>query len=340
VIAIDAEGKVTLFNPAAERMIGQGSEPLRVGSSAALPPAIAQTLAATLEDGSPRLHIESIIPDPSGRLTPVVLNTSPLTEHEGRVLGAVIVFSDLTKLKELEGEKRRAERLAAWSALAAGIAHEIKNPLVSIKTFAELLPERYTDIDFRENFSKVAIKEIERIDSLVGRLRGLGAPSIQTLHPLDIRQPIEEILSLLVGQLEQTRIRVSKRYEGDLPQISGDHAQLKQVFLNLFMNSLDAMEPGGQLTIRLSTQSGYGRDIVRVEVRDTGKGIPEELLDKIFNPFVTTKHKGSGLGLAICRGIMDSHKATIRAENNPDGFGAALILEFPVTSAKPAAVHS
>lgn len=340
VIAIDAEGKVTLFNPAAERMIGQGSEPLRVGSSAALPPAIAQTLAATLEDGSPRLHIESIIPDPSGRLAPVVLNTSPLTDDDGQVLGAVVVFSDLTKLKELEGEKRRSERLAAWSALAAGIAHEIKNPLVAIKTFAELLPERYTDVDFRENFSNVAIKEIERIDALVGRLRGLGAPSVQTFHLLDLRQPIDETLALLAGQLEQKRISVTKEYDEGLPPVSADPAQLKQLFLNLFMNSFDAMEPGGRLNIRLTTRSGYGQDTVHVEVGDTGKGIPEEMIEKVFNPFVSTKHKGLGLGLAICRGIADSHRATIRAENNRDRRGATLIVEFPVAGEVAAAVHS
>jgi PAS domain S-box-containing protein len=340
VVAVDAEGEVTLFNPAADRMIGQWAGALRGGSASALPPALAHSLIATLQDGLPQLHVESMIPQPSGRPTPIVLNTSPLTDDEGRVLGAVVVFSDLTKLKELEGEKRRAERLAAWSALAAGIAHEIKNPLVAIKTFAELLPERYTDVDFRENFSNVAIKEIERIDALVGRLRGLGAPATQAFHPVDLRQPIEETLALLAGQLEQKQITVTKEYADALPAISGDPSQLKQLLLNLFMNSLDAMEPGGELTIRLATRSGYGQDTLHVEVRDTGKGIPEELLDKVFNPFVTTKHRDGGLGLAICRGITDSHHATIRAENNRDGHGTTLIVEFPAAAESPVPVHS
>ena len=340
VVAVDAEGSVTLFNPAAERLMGPRAGALRGGSAGALPPALAHTLIATLGDGEPRLHVESVIPDAGRGPIPIVLNTSPLADDDGRLLGAVVVFSDVTKLKELEAEQRRAERLAAWSALAAGIAHEIKNPLVAIKTFAELLPERYTDVDFRVNFSNVAIKEIERIDALVGRLRGLGAPATRNFHPLDLRQPIDETLALLAGQLEQKRISVAKEYADALPPVPGDPSQLKQLFLNVFMNSLDAMESGGQLTIRLTTRSGYGQDTVRVEVRDSGKGIPEELLDKMFNPFVTTKIKGGGLGLAICQGITDAHHATIRAENNSVGRGATLMIEFPAAAESPVPVHA
>src|SRR5206468_653907 len=111
-------------------------------------------------------------------------------------------------LKDLEREKRRAERLASFGALASGVAHEIKNPLVAIRTFAELLPERFTDTDFREDFSKVVIKEIARIDDLVGRLRGIAATAPQQIGAIDIREPVSETLALLRAQLEQTHTGV------------------------------------------------------------------------------------------------------------------------------------
>lgn len=329
VIAVNGDGQVTLCNLAAERMTGQPAGELRSGPPDRLPAPLATSLQATLADGQPRLQIEIILPDPEGHLIPMACSTSALRDDAGSVHGAVAVFSDLSRLKALEGEKRRAERLAAFGALASGIAHEIKNPLVAIKTFAELLPERYTDVDFRENFSKVAVKEIRRIDELMARLRGLAAPTDQALRPLDIRGPMEETLMLLAGQLEQKQILVRRLSAEPVPLVNGDEPSLKQLFLNLFMNSVEAMENSGELTVRLTRRSRYGTPTLLVEVSDTGSGIPESMLDKIFDPFVTTKPRGSGLGLAICRGIADSHKATIRAENNFDRPGSTIAIEFP-----------
>jgi PAS domain S-box-containing protein len=337
VIAVSGERRITLYNHAAERLTGRSAGDLRSGPLERLPAALAAQLEATLADGQPRLQVEIILPDAAGRLIPMACSTSALRDNAGQVHGAVVVFSDLTRLKALEGEKRRAERLAAFGALASGIAHEIKNPLVAIKTFAELIPERYTDVDFRENFSKVAIKEIKRIDGLVARLRGLAAPE-QILRPLDIRGPIEETLTLLAGQLEQKRITVRRLYAEPVPLVEADEPSMKQLFLNLFMNSLDAMADGGELTVRLTRRFRYGAPTLLAEVSDTGSGIPEAMLDKIFDPFVTTKAGGSGLGLAICRGIADSHGAAIRAENNSERPGATIGIEFPVAVSAPIAV--
>lgn len=231
----------------------------------------------------------------------------------------------------MERERRRAERLAATTALAAGIAHEIKNPLVAIKTFAELLPERFTDDEFRRDFSKVVIREIERIDELIARLRGLAAP-ITRRSPTSITAALDETLALLRGRMEQTGITVKVASEDNLPPVAADHAQLKQLFLNILMNAIEAMDGGGQLSIQLRRQSERDGAGLVVEVSDTGSGIPDRLLDKIFDPFVTTKPEGSGLGLSICRSIADAHQATIRAENNPGGRGATITIQFPATS--------
>ncbi len=329
VIAVNSDRRITLCNRVAERMTGRLAGDLRLVPLAHLPAPLANPLDATLADGQPRLQVEIILPDASGRLIPMACSTSALRDAAGNILGAVAVFSDLSRLKELEGEKRRAERLAAFGALATGIAHEIKNPLVAIKTFAELIPERYADADFRENFSRVAIKEIMRIDELVARLRGLSAPPEQVLHPMDVRGPIEETLTLLAGQLEQKRITVRRLYAEPLPLVGAHEPSLKQLFLNLFMNSLDAMEDGGELTVRLTGRWRYGAPVLLAEVSDTGSGVPDAMLDKIFAPFVTTKARGSGLGLAICRGIADSHRSTIHAQNNSEGPGLTMAIEFP-----------
>jgi len=339
VIAVGANGRVTLFNPAAERMTGLNAPSVRSAPTSALPITLAQALEATLADGQPRVQPETVIPDATGRLTPISYSTYALHDGSGNSFGAVSVFADLTRLKELEAERRRAERLASFGALASGIAHEIRNPLVAIKTFAELLPERFTDEDFRDDFSKVVVREIERIDDLVARLRGLAAPPAQPLAPLDLREPIEDTLALLRAQLEQEGIRVHRLYDPALSPVVGDPAQLKQLFLNLFMNALEAMESGGELTIELQARSWWGTSSILAKISDTGSGIPETLLGKIFDPFVTTKSRGSGLGLAICRRITDAHGATIRAENNSSGCGSTITVAFPAVAAILATIN-
>jgi signal transduction histidine kinase len=243
-----------------------------------------------------------------------------------------VVFNDLTNLKELEAQKARAERLASFTALASGLAHEIKNPLVAIRTFAELLPERFTDEEFRSGFSKVVLSEISRIDDLVVRLRGLAAPVVPQFAPLDVCEPIDDTLALLRGHLDQKNISTIRDYMPVRPPISGSHQQLKQLFLNVIMNAIEAMSSGGTLSVAVSAKSQLDLSLVVVRISDTGTGIDPSVMNQMFNPFVTSKPTGSGLGLAISRGIADAHSATITALNNEDGVGATVVLEFPVVS--------
>ncbi len=337
VIAASSEGRVTLFNPAAERMTGLDASNVRPGPVDRLPRTVADLLQITLADGVPRLQVETTLTGADGQTKVVVCSTSPFSDTQGRMLGAVLVFSDLTWLKELEGEKHRAARLASFQSLASGIAHEIKNPLVAIKAFAQLLPKKFGEADFRENFSRVAAREVDRIDDLVERLRVLATPP-KPLLPLDLREPIQETLELLHAQLEDRRLSVTRLYDDALPSIMGEPAQLKQLFLNLFLNAVEAMEPGGVLTIRLKGREGG--TALHVEVSDTGPGISEGALDKIFDPFFSTKTRGTGLGLAICRGIADAHRATIRAENNRGAPGTTFSLTFPAAATIPSEVRA
>jgi PAS domain S-box-containing protein len=328
VIAVAADGTVTLFNAAAERMTQLHASELKGQSLDVLPASLAEALKGASVGGEARTQVETILYNRAGHVVPIISSSSTLRDRSGGVLGAVAVFSDLSRLNELEREKRRAERLASIGALASGIAHEIKNPLVAIKTFAELLPERFTDEDFHGDFSKVVVREIERIDALVARLRGL-TPTEQHPVPLDIVAPLQETLALLRAQLEQAHITVSTSYHSPLPLISGDSDQLKQLFLNVLVNAVEAMPSGGTLEVRVTVRNGSGTQTVVVEVEDSGVGILPSLLTKIFDPFVTTKERGSGLGLSICRGIADAHRATIYAMPSTKGPGAVVVIEFP-----------
>jgi signal transduction histidine kinase len=328
VVAIDALGKVALSNSTAERLIGISQDLLKRLSVEGLPRALAVQLKASLLDGQPRLQTEAALAGPSDQRTHLVCSSSALKDGSGAVIGAVIVFSDVSAVKALANEKQRAERLASLGTLVAGIAHEIKNPLVAIKTFAELLPERFSDSDFRGDFTNVVIGEIERIDGLVGRLRGLVAPSPAMAPPVDVRIAITETLVLLRAQCEQTHTTVSRDIDTAPLLISVDVAQLKQLFLNLFLNAIEAMGHDGELIVNAHRRLRQGKTWVTIEILDSGPGIPDSVRPKIFEPFFTTKSQGSGLGLAICQSIADAHQGTIRAENSP-GRGATLIVEFP-----------
>ncbi len=325
VVAITRAGHVTIFNRAAEQLTGLDVDAILGRAIAELPAALRQPLAATAEDGQARVLAEVELAKPGGSALPVLCLTSPLRDPAGGLLGAVAVFSDLTALKQLEMERRRAERLAYFEVLAAGIGHEIKNPLVAIKTFAQLLPRKFLDEQFRQEFARVVGREIGRMEHLAGRLRALARPGGGPHRALDLRAPIADAVELLQPRLDEKGIAIRWTPGPNPSQVQGDHAALEQLFLNLIGNALDAMEAGGALSVRL--RSTEGRMIVEVE--DTGPGIPDEFLPRMFEPFVTTKLHGSGLGLAICASIANAHRARIHASNVPGQRGAVFTIEFP-----------
>jgi PAS domain S-box-containing protein len=340
VIAVDASGQLTLSNPAAERLTGMRLRLRPSLSYSELPPPLAGPLRETLVDGKAYSQLETSIQTQEGLSLPLVYSTASLQDKDGTTHGALIVFSDLSRLKELEREKHRAERLASFGSLASGVAHEIKNPLVAIRTFAELLPERFADVDFRDDFSKVVVREIDRIDNLVARLRGIAsAPQLQT-GSVDLRQSISDTLKLLRGQLEQSRTTVRHVVEDETPLVTIEDAQLKQLFLNIFQNALEAMGSGGELSIRVARTQSSGSAWILVEVSDTGPGMSEAVKTHVFDPFFTTKPTGSGLGLAICRSIVDAHRGTIRAENNTASSGTTIVVELPAADTAAESLQS
>lgn len=334
VVAVGGRGEIRLFNRAAERFTGVPAATARGQSVQHLPPPLARCIAGTLADGEPRSQAEFFLPDSAGQLVPLVCSTSPLLSSADQLAGVVAVLNDISHLKQLEHEKRRAERLASIEAIAAGLVHEIRNPLVAVKTFTQLLPTRYHDAEYRESCARTVGREIRRIDNLLTRFRTLASASSESMEMVDVREPMRHALEVLQPQLDERRVHVRQVSDGRPRRIVGNVSQLEQLFLNLCLNALEAMAPEGELTLRVADLSEGGGTTLLVEVSDTGTGIPEDLLAKIFDPFVSSKARGSGLGLAICRAVADAHHARLTARNNEGRPGSTFTVEFPVPLAQ------
>jgi PAS domain S-box-containing protein len=325
VVAMDASERITLFNRAAGQLTGLSADAALDRPVTALPACLTEALRRSVAEGRALTQPEIQLSD-GATMRPIICTTSPLLDPSGGVLGAVAVFSDLTPLKELEVGRRRAERLSYFEMLVSGIAHEIKNPLVAIKTFAQLLPRRQGDERFADEFGRIASREIGRMERLIERLRTLSRPNDRPRRPLDLRSPITDALETMRAAFEEKNLVVSVSLGRAPSLVLGDHAEIEQLFLNLLMNAHEAMPPRGMLSVELAMA---GSRAVAV-VTDTGPGVPAELLERVFEPFFTTKQRGSGLGLAICAALAQTHGATLRVANRSSG-GAVFTVDFPVT---------
>ena len=227
-------------------------------------------------------------------------------------------------------QKETAEKLASLGTIAAGLAHEIKNPLVSIKTLAQLLPERFDDPEFRNHFANIAINEVDRIGSIVSDLLDFAKSSEPKIESFDMVRLIGDTLLMLFPQLTPKGIIVKKRFAEGLPLIRGDHSQLKQVLLNLLINSMEAMPHGGKITVDVFKDEDviHGNRLI-VRVMDTGTGVREEDKIHLFEPFFTTKGGGTGLGLSICRKITEKHNGEITIESVHNQ-GTTVTLTLPL----------
>jgi two-component system NtrC family sensor kinase len=236
-------------------------------------------------------------------------------------------------LKQSQDTLRRADRLSSLGLLTAGLAHEIRNPLVAIRTFTQLLPERYDDAEFREGFQGLALKEVDRICGLINDLLSFARPSKPNVAPENINDVVENIARILETQAKEKNVVILRELGDNLPKIWIDREQMKQVFMNLILNAIQAMREGGSISIwsRLISRNGAepAGDFVQVEIRDTGIGIPEENLQHIFDPFFTSKDEGSGLGLAVSHQIVQEHGGYVTVESQV-GKGTAFFVHVPV----------
>ncbi len=329
VVAADRDEAITVFNREIAEITGLTSAEVLGRKISNLPEQLREMLSMTLRAGERQGDREIVLR--SGEKATVLRASSSIFHNQtGEPLGALMVLTDITALKRLEMQIRRSDRLASLGTLSAGMAHEIKNPLVSIKTFAQLLPERYQDSDFRETFFSLIGHEVDRIDSLVNQLLRFARPAKPLLKPMHVHEVLEKALLLVGHRLYQRDVKLTRSWSAELDTIRADADQIEQVFLNFFINALDAMKTGGSLMVStdivstdawpaaLPADAGDVQEILRITVQDDGSGIKPEDVPHVFDPFFTTKDYGTGLGLSVVHGIVQEHGGQIEVESELD----------------------
>ncbi|HLY36500.1 MAG TPA: ATP-binding protein [Candidatus Binatia bacterium] len=262
--------------------------------------------------------------------TPLTATDRALLERTatslGRLLGAEHVAAELDRTRDLLAH---ADRLSALGTLSASVAHEIRNPLVSVRTFIQLLPERLADEEFRTGFRDLALGEIERICGLINDLLAFSRPAPAEREATDLNDLTAQITRLVDAEARRRDVTVSCYADPTLPLVVVDHAQVKQVLMNVILNAIQACAQHGTVDVRTRTEETGGQRWCAIVVADSGAGIPPEHLEHIFEPFFSTKDAGSGLGLFIARQIVVAHGGQIRAGRRPTG-GSEFTIHFPL----------
>jgi PAS domain S-box-containing protein len=339
IVTVDLDGRVVTLNPAAELMTGFFAGEVRGRYCTEIfvhTPDLADLLMETLATRVAVPGMTVTLRRRNGRTLPVELSAAPLRGVEGKELGVIGVFRDLTRVRQLEDRLRRSDRLAAIGELAAGLAHEIKNPLTSLVTFSRHLPRRFEDAEFRQKFLSVVPRELERINTIVERLLELARPSRLTFKPLRLPALLGRVLDLYSDRIEAQSVQVVRDWRRDVSVVWADQEALYRALVNLAANALDAMPRGGVLTLRVGWSDGdtlmaarSGSRRVAIEIEDSGIGIEPANLDRVFNPFFSTKEGGTGLGLALTQKIVEDHGGSIDVRSTP-GVGTSFRIVLPL----------
>jgi PAS domain S-box-containing protein len=259
---------------------------------------------------------------------PFKLLIVPYHDSQGRERGKVANLQDMTQIYKMQEEILKIDRLAYLGEFSSTLAHEIRNPLAGIKTTAQALSEELGEVDPRKEYIDRIIKEIDRLNDLLRIFFSFAKPKRLDFVSCHVQDIIKEVKGLLTKEAERNRVTIKEVYADNLPLLPLDFNQMQQVFMNLFLNALQAMPEGGTITVMVDKKDSQG-GVVQVKVIDSGKGIAPEHLTKIFDPFFTTKSKGLGLGLAITHKILKGHGGTIEVESDLEK-GATFMLNLPV----------
>ena len=277
-----------------------------------------------------------------GREIVVELNASHLVDNNNNFEGIVMLFRDVTEVYHLRTQVARMERLALLGELSAGIAHEIRNPLAGIKAATQVL-EELSELDTGQaQLVQRIIREVDKANGLLKEFFKFARPAKPKLGFFSIDAIIDSVYLLLAPRLRKQNIQFTEKFQDNVPKVYVDETQIEQVLLNLFLNAIDSMEAGGQLSVTTATkqvtlleeqQAKLARSdqelyYVVIKVSDTGSGIPPDQLEKIFNPFFTTKQEGVGLGLSICSRLIEENRGKIEVFSEP-GKGTTFVIALP-----------
>lgn len=265
---------------------------------------------------------ENIILTKSGEERIIAWHNTTLTDETGCIIGTLSSGEDITQRKQTESELIRSEKLASLGQLAASVVHEVNNPLAGIMVYISLLLKKYQEKKLQDEGTERQLQkmktELERTTRIIKNLLDFSRQSESNIRPLDLNSVVEAALQLVEHQISLENIRLEKKLDPLLPHVLADFDKIQQVLINIVLNATQAMPDGGTLTITTSVARGIAignsnKNAVRIDITDTGVGIPKENLDKLFTPFFTTKEKGKGvgLGLPVVHGIVEQHKGKI-----------------------------
>jgi PAS domain S-box-containing protein len=332
IVTTDPKGRITFMNRTFEEMVGRSRENLlglHIHQFYLNGLHEARKIMSILWQKGSLKNYEMVIVKKDGTV-PILTSASLLQDESGKIIGTLGIFKDLTEKKKLEEELNKTQahliqagKMRALGELVAGVAHELNNPLMAADTFLYVIREKLDKEDENQRRLELIQQCHDRIAKIINHLRDFSRQSKFAFRKIDINEPIENALMITGQQLLNHGIRLMRNFSPNLPKIWGDNNQLEQVFLNLISNARDAMEKverKRELAIATSLIHHNTSDDVEVIVRDTGRGIPSEDMDKIFDPFFSTKEvgRGTGLGLSICYGIIEAHGGYIEVESKLD----------------------
>ncbi|MFH1739700.1 MAG: ATP-binding protein [bacterium] len=337
LVAVDTEGICFTFNSASEQALGRNRNEVLGRHCSEIMGRAATILAPLLLDGQRHDPVELCIPHKSGRDVYVKGAVSALLDRSHNRIGSTFIFSDLTSQRLLEERARRADRMTALGELAAGVAHEMRNPLTTIRGYLQILPSMKEKPKFLEEFSENVIREIDRLARLTDDMLDMAKPISSDLEVCDLGDLGHEVIQFLSDRFEGDQVDVELQRDPLGSPVRIDRDRVKQVFINLLINAIDALRPArGRVEVLLTRSSerlAVGEEVRPFSVcrvRDTGRGIPSANLERLFDPFFTTKPHGTGLGLAVSNRIVEEHKGFLRVDSE-EGAGTEFSLFLPMS---------
>jgi len=326
LVALDADGNIIAFNQTAEAICRQTPEDVIGKQGNAILPEPFRQIIANLASERGIIEREVDCQVAEGKTVPLEVIATRLEEDKVGFLGYIILFRDLTEMRHLKKEVARSQRLASLGNLAAGVAHEIRNPLSSIKGFATYFKERYRDHPQDGETADIMVQEVERLNRVIGQLLELARPVAMEKRPVSLPALIRQTLKIVEGQARAQNSAIFSDLANDIPEVMMDPDKIKQVLLNLYLNALKAMKEGGALTVKLTSVPGSSAIIT---VTDQGPGIDRRDLAHIFDPYFTTSPSGTGLGLSIVHKIIEAHDGEINVES-VKGEGTKVSIILPI----------
>ena len=330
IIATDQDGTIKTYNSTAAKMTGKAIDDVLNSSPEDVLPAEVTRFFAMPENTDEMADRDVNLAGEDDVVFSVHLSSLPVYNREGMFMGRVLLMYDLSDLKKLEKEVQRHDRLVALGKMAAGVAHEVRNPLSSIKGFATLLGSRFKDGSQEYEAAELLVQEAERLNRSITELLNYARPTPLKKENVNLVEIVASTLKLISSDAKTLDVETSLDSSPGLPSVTVDRDRINQVLLNLYLNGLQAMDKTkGSRSLKVSVHPSASAGFVDIEVQDNGKGIPPEDIDRVQDPYFTTKPDGTGLGLAMAYKIIDEHNGTIRFQSQP-GQGTTVTVSLPV----------